>query len=607
MSKRGTRVAGKGLLCGAVSAISALTLVMALNVTALAAADKGKGWELSDNGVLMITGETGEKSNTVDEAPWLEKHAEDIKKVEISGVTTLKGELFKDCVNLEEVVFEKDEKQKGITSIAGNTFAGCTSLKKVEIPKSIGVMRKDIFGYSANEDLKTSSSDISNVSGPFTGSGIEEVTFDMGTEYIADFVCANCENLKTVVIPEGVKQIGGYAFDECPNLTKIEFPSTLEKLSVKAFRNDTGLKEVTIPKNVVSVAGNTEPFTGCKNIETVTFEDGLTAIPDQIFKGCEGITTINWPKDVAEIGKEAFCNAVKYTVDKLPETVTTVKADAFERCQDTKFTVPKNMTVFTSPFDNLTEISFEEGTTKIPDSCCENVSSLTKVNFPEGLIEVGEYAFHVTSLKEIILPETVTTVGKFAFAVNKAENLEKLYVPESLKNIGASAFAEMAVNPTHYKDVIVTGTSKSKAKYIVDEFKYGKYKYTYKEIVVPTKGNTYTVGNVKYKMTNAALDGKGTVAVAGFSKKTLKSVTIPKTVKIADATFKVTAINANAFKSMSKITKITIKSTTITKVQKKAFKGLSTKAKIKVPKAKLSKYKSLFKKAGLSKKIKVSK
>ena len=55
-------------------------------------------------------------------------------------------------------------------------------------------------------------------------------------------------------------------------------------------------------------------------------------------------------------------------------------------------------------------------------------------------------------------------------------------------------------------------------------------------------------------------------------------------------------------KGYSKVTTVDLK-----KVQKKAFKGLSAKAKIKVPKAKLSAYKKLFKKAGLSKKVKVSK
>ena len=165
----------------------------------------------------------------------------------------------------------------------------------------------------------------------------------------------------------------------------------------------------------------------------------------------------------------------------------------------------------------------------------------------------------------------------------------------------------MAINMTKYSKVVVTGSANSKAKEIVEKNKSGKYAYTYKEIVVPKKGKTYTVGNVKYKMTNAALDGTGTVAVSGFSAKTLKSATIPKTVKVGDSSFKVTAINANTFKGMSKLTKVTIKSTTITSVKKNAFKGINTKAKIKVPKAKLSKYKTLFKKAGLSKKVKVSK
>lgn len=424
---------------------------------------------------------------------------------------------------------------------------------------------------------------------------------------IGDEVFKGYSKVTTVEFADTVTEIGVSAFAECSALTSVKLPAGVQKIRQKAFQKCTEITEITIPKTVVTIDGETTgPFDGCTKLATVTFEDGLAAIPDRMFKGCYWITKINWPAGLTTIGSYAFCNAKEYTVGTLPATVTAVKSNAFEMCKDTTFTVPKNMTTFGHPFGNITEISFEAGTTKIPDSCCESVTTLKKINWPEGVTEIGDYAFTITLLDEIIIPDTVTKVGKEAFSKNQAV-ASKVFIPDSLKSYGDNAFAEMAINPLRYKDVVVTGSSNSKAKEIVDKFKSGKYSYTYKEIVVPVKGKTYTVGDVQYKMTDAALDGKGTVAVSGFAKKTLKSVTIPKTVKVGDYSFKVTGINANAFKGMSKLKKITVKTTDITKVQKKAFKGLSAKAKIKVPKAKLSAYKKLFKKAGLSKKVKVSK
>ncbi|MDD7402461.1 MAG: leucine-rich repeat protein, partial [bacterium] len=78
------------------------------------------------------------------------------------------------------------------------------------------------------------------------------------------------------------------------------------------------------------------------------------------------------------------------------------------------------------------------------------------------------------------------------------------------------------------------------------------------------------------------------------------SLTLPaKTVKLG----------ANAFNGCKKLKKLTIKSKKMTKktVAKNAFKGLTRKTKIKAPKAKVKTYKKLFRKRGLSGKVKVTK
>ena len=58
---------------------------------------------------------------------------------------------------------------------------------------------------------------------------------------------------------------------------------------------------------------------------------------------------------------------------------------------------------------------------------------------------------------------------------------------------------------------------------------------------------------------------------------------------------------------MRQETKITVKGTALTKVGKNAFKGINAKAKIKVPKKKLSAYQKLMKNKGQSKTVKITK
>ncbi|MCR5272982.1 MAG: leucine-rich repeat domain-containing protein [Lachnospiraceae bacterium] len=134
------------------------------------------------------------------------------------------------------------------------------------------------------------------------------------------------------------------------------------------------------------------------------------------------------------------------------------------------------------------------------------------------------------------------------------------------------------------------------------------------------KGKTYTVDKIKYTVTDVK---NKKVEVAGTTKKTVKSVTIPATVKINGVKCKVTSIGDKAFKDYTKLTtftcnstslttigekafygdkklaKYTFKSKKITKVGKNAFKNTKKGAKVKAPSKKLSAYEKLFKNRGL--------
>ena len=167
--------------------------------------------------------------------------------------------------------------------------------------------------------------------------------------------------------------------------------------------------------------------------------------------------------------------------------------------------------------------------------------------------------------------------------------------------------------------VIVTG----KGNYV------GKVTKEFKIAAVPAKGKVYTAGNLKYKVTKSAYKN-GTVSVYAPTKKTLTSVSVPATVKIGGYTFNVTAIGDKAFNGCTKLKKVTIGSKVIT-IGKQAFngckaltsitisskvlktvgssalKGISAKAVIKVPAAKLSAYQKLLKGKGQKSSVKITK
>jgi len=127
------------------------------------------------------------------------------------------------------------------------------------------------------------------------------------------------------------------------------------------------------------------------------------------------------------------------------------------------------------------------------------------------------------------------------------------------------------------------------------------------------------IGNTVYVSYNAVLNKKqkvvtvpnqitaedGTVCeVTAISENAFRNNKYVKRIVLSD---NVTEIGARAFSGCKKLSSLTVKSKKITSksLSAKAFKGISSKTKIKVPKENRSTYKKLFCKKGLSKRVKI--
>lgn len=141
------------------------------------------------------------------------------------------------------------------------------------------------------------------------------------------------------------------------------------------------------------------------------------------------------------------------------------------------------------------------------------------------------------------------------------------------------------------KNKIYTGDSnQAEYKITVSDAKKGTVQYVKpvkkkSKVVIP---DTVKINGVKFKVTSIAKN-------AFKNDKKIKQLSIGKNVK---------SIGANAFYGCKKLSKITIhtKQLTSSKVGKKAFKGIKSKATIKVPKAKYKTYKKMLLKKGVGSK-----
>lgn len=239
---------------------------------------------------------------------------------------------------------------------------------------------------------------------------------------------------------------------------------------------------------------------------------------------------------------------------------------------------------------------------------CETVGSkshhCTRCDSKKDITEIPASGKHTWNNGVITKPATIAEEGVKTYTctvcgVTRTETIAKLPMPTATPVPTATPTPAITSAPT------VTPTP---------------------SVSVGTKITDKKTGNI-YKVTSSRSSSR-TVAFIGNKVKT--SVTIPTTIKIKDATYKVTEISTNAFKNnrklkkvvigqnivkigknafygCKKLTSITIKSSRLTlkNIGKNAFKNTSPKATVKVPKKQKALYNQILKKRGLNKKAKV--
>jgi len=185
-------------------------------------------------------------------------------------------------------------------------------------------------------------------------------------------------------------------------------------------------------------------------------------------------------------------------------------------------------------------------------------------------------------------------------------------------NVGLHNAVVTGLSNSNYE--LIGETTKSFAIKTVD----GKLKteeQTTSEVIVTTE-----------KATEITPSKTLTTSYSCTSKSKIKKAVVPKTITVNGVEYKVTYISDNAFKGAKKLTSVDIpnsaegignnvfskcpklkvviiRTTKLTSksVKKNAFKGISNKTVVKVPKKMLKKYTKLFRKKGLSKNVKIKK
>ena len=152
----------------------------------------------------------------------------------------------------------------------------------------------------------------------------------------------------------------------------------------------------------------------------------IGGIADEVFRNRTNLKSVTLPGSLTTLGNSVFrdCTNLKKVV--MPGTVTSMGSEVFRN------------TAIETAGPSGSGADYEFGwTDKIPDYAFHYIQSLTDVNLPDSLTQIGSYAFnHCDALTTLYIPDGVTTIGAYAF--HNCANLTMVAVPDSVESIDNS-------------------------------------------------------------------------------------------------------------------------------------------------------------------------
>ena len=354
-----------------------ITLLMGLSANAQKTGTCGPDldWELTDDGVLTITG-TGEMDNYtggIAGKPWSYKN---VKQVIIDdGVTTIGNFAFSGCTALTSINIPNSVKTIGdwafstckaltsinipnsVKTIRENTFSYCTALTSINIPNSVRTIRMNAFSYCT---------------------ALTSINIPNSVKIIGDYAFSGCTALTSINIPNSVKTIGVRAFSTCTALTSINIPNSVTTIEKGAFSYCYKLKQIDIPNSVTTLSKDL--LSDCRALESIRIHKDVVKIEEAAFDGCSNLTNIS-----CEATTPPTCgtNAFKYVnKSKCKLLVPQASIDAYKVADEWKyFSYIEATTDITNNVYNKTElvdVYTIDGTKRLSKASKEEMNTLPK-------------------------------------------------------------------------------------------------------------------------------------------------------------------------------------------------------------------------------------
>lgn len=379
--------------------------------------------------------------------------------------------IFGDCINLKEIVIDEDNRSfsvldgilyddaceylvscpaskqgsiivpQGVTGISTNAFDGCKKLTEINVEKNNKIFASiDGMLYKIGEDGALSQM----IRCPLGKEG--RITVADGVQTIGDYVFKNCLELKEIVTPSSIRSIGEGVFSGCGNNLCI---CCVSGSYAEKYAKERGMDYVLMEKKR----------------QTITAYDHVKAIGDAAFPidaDTDGNVPLSYESSDEAVVSVSVNGIVTIHGEGTAEiTIYAPETDIYEAAQKV-ITVTVNPASGTgenpAPPADLVGTSYDIGGctytitsvepkemcfTSLNDDCDWVLSIASSVTINGVEYEVSSIAERaccgMETLQRVYIGENVKEIGAGAFAGCAA--LEQVKIPESVQSIGEGAFA----------------------------------------------------------------------------------------------------------------------------------------------------------------------
>lgn len=407
-------------------------------------------WNLSESGVLSISGSGDTFDYSTHGAPWYDLRNQIISVVIEDGITGIGDHFIEDCGNLNTVSVPESVYRLGFYAISN-----CDKINNLIIPGEISEM-----GYPVVYDCDQATVYL-NQKGAFILWTLRQYHIPFVVmDATSDFICIEDGILRAYIgtdaevnVPEGVKRIYSNAFSYNTGIESVVLPESVETIDFETFNGCSALYSIVLPETLKGIG--VRAFADCVSLESITIPSGMHALDTQLFMGCIGLKEIHLPISMANINYGAFsgCESLEqvyYAGTEAARSGISINNEAGENqflldaewiygnesgeqtnmCGNTVSWLITDQGVLTisgtgdtfnysehsAPWygyrDQIIGIDIEDGITGIGDHFFEDCNNLVSMTIPDSVYRLGFYAIsNCDAITDITIPGEISEMG----------------------------------------------------------------------------------------------------------------------------------------------------------------------------------------------------